>query len=166
VVLPGEGIMVGHDSILLHRTNHGMLLSKLDSSRSLKIETDTLESQISYITMGGTDKTIADSVWNTYRVVINWDKNLYFEFEGTDSEAILLKRIRIYYPNPATTALGYGIGDPFYKVQKAYQHPNRGIIRRNTFSGFCLDGLGICFHSKIMKVKNKPVATIYALEVY
>ncbi len=172
VALPGQGIVVGKDTIFLGLDQPQTVLSKIDtSSFPVSVNRDTgIVQQIFEQVEGGmaTDGSDSpkDSSWAVYYYRITWSNSVIYEFEGTEPSSLVLNKIIVRYPIAATTPSGLSIGDPFKEVIDTYQKTRKSYnLGSNRFSYYC-DDYGICFRSEIIKQRNKAVKIISGFEVY
>jgi len=171
ILIPGKGIILFNDTILINIESPESLL--------LKIDTTNYESNIFYgsgtacgiisFTDSVTGKTTTkDASWSTSYCNIIWDWSIEFEFEGSTKEDLILTKIKIFYPHLAKTINGLKTGDDYKGIFHKYENTNGSYNCGDKGYFYCYSNYGISFRVKPYKEKPNPemFEKILGFEIY
>jgi hypothetical protein len=171
IIIPGKGIVLLNDTILINIESPESLLAKID--------TTNYESNVFYgsgLACGIISKTdsvtgittIEDASWSTSHCNIIWDWSIEFEFEGSTKEDLVLTKIKIFYPHLAKTVNGIKTGDSFREIFSNYENTNGSYNCGDKGYFYCYYNHGISFRVKPYKEKPNPdmFNRILGFEIY
>lgn len=168
LVLPGQGIVINVDTVLIGIEGPKSLLSKIDSSFHISVQYDSVVYESISIDESLVDNSVLpiDSSWTVYKVRITWRKSAIFEFEGKEYESSVLKKIIVLSPIIAVTPSGLKTGDHFKRVFDKHQKTKSSPSYIYNTKCHCYYDLGICFYSTIVKKQSKAIRVIYGIEIF
>tara|TARA_R110000868_G_scaffold324705_2_gene585514 strand:- start:479 stop:1186 length:708 start_codon:yes stop_codon:yes gene_type:complete len=170
-VLPGQGIIIDSDTILLAIDRPNTVFSKIDtSSYPISIQTgigiaDGLVVEIDSTNSGNSNSK--DTSWTTHHFWLTWRNSVIFEFEGTQADTLPLTKIIVLEPLSARTSSGLKIGDDLQKIFEDFQEIEGSYNCGEKGFHYCYYDHGISFQAKtINKGSNQELEIITGFEIY